>query len=99
MLMEWEDQAQILLLCGYRAHSREQGGERSAHGVPSSHFKVKKTIKMVIFSITLAVTLLFFFFSLSWLWKRNRKSLFVLYWNDSVLDFRRNRYISQAFLK
>lgn len=64
MLMEWEDQAQILLLCGYRAHSREQGGERSAHGVPSSHFKVKKTIKMVIFSITLAVTLLFFFFFL-----------------------------------
>lgn len=62
VLMEWEDQAQILLLCGYRAHSREQGGEQSAHGVPSSHFKVKKTIKMIIFSITLTVTLLSFFF-------------------------------------
>ena len=76
--MEWEDQAQILLLCGYRPHSREQDGERSAHGVPSSHFKVKKTIKMIIFLITLAVTLLgfFFFSSLTWLWKRNRKSLF-----------------------
>lgn len=62
--MEWEDQAQILLLCGYRPHSREQDGERSAHGVPSSHFKVKKTIKMIIFLITLAVTLLGFFFPL-----------------------------------
>lgn len=95
VLMEWEDQAQVLLLCGCRAHSREQGGERSAHGIPSSHFRVKKTIKMVIFSITLTVTLLVFFLLLDF----GKWEDFVLYWNESVLAFRRNRYISQAFLK
>lgn len=75
-LIEWEDQYPVLLPCGCKAHSREWDGKRSARRITSSQFRINKTAKMVIFSITFTKTLLLF--PLTWLWKINRKILFAI---------------------